>query len=451
MRSRYNSIAITISWWWVETGRSIRVEDRNDGTSVRWIVPTAIPLADLKARDLEECVYWLFDALGAKDLEWRTGGSGGGAADGGRDLEATFFVPAPDGEMEAERWWIECKGRRDTLEAEAVKNAIVNAAPAGLASLVIVTNTTFTNPTRDWVKSWQAVNPRPRIKLWDKDVLERQLSRHPSVALRLFAEALSTAGQLEALRERFWNRLEYTTPKTLQNIWTNKASLAIGPLERMALIINEFGHGSINARPWAGAAQPEEIFDTLQIGLLNLPYLFLRATRAGVDSSAIIRAFSHLLLATLQYARAEAIADHVLTLVREASGKAVPDHVVETLLMPILDRLGGEMQDLCSSDCDRFFSEPRTLLRDGDPLENYWRRLEQDGLPVDDQPTHYARLECTTKPCKVGFSLSGERTCSLYQVEPALDNVAEFLAIIERVSEFRLAQARTKRAAKSVG
>ena len=425
--------------------------DRDDETFGRWIVPTAIPFADLKARDLEECIYWLFDALGAKDLEWRTGGSGGGAADGGRDLEATFFVPAPDGEMEAERWWIECKGRRGTLEAEAVKNAVVNAAPADLESLVIVTNTTFSNPTRDWVKAWQTEHPRPRIKLWDKDVLERQLSRHPSVVLRLFAEALSTAGQLEALRERFWNRLEYTAPITLENIWANRASLAIGPLERMALIINEFGHGSINARPWAGAAQAREILDTLQIGLINLPYLFLRATRAGIDSSAMIRAFAYLLLATLQHARADAVADYILALIRDANGKTVPDHVVETLLMPILDQLGGELQDICSSDCHRFFSEPRTLVREGDPLENYWQRLEQDGLPIDDQPTSYARLERVTEPCKVGFLLDQERTCPLYQVEPALDNVAEFLAIIKRVSEFRLAQARAERAAKSAG
>jgi hypothetical protein len=51
-----------------------------------WLLPAEIPFADLKARDLEECVYWLLDAMGAKDLEWRLGGAGGGAADGGRDL-----------------------------------------------------------------------------------------------------------------------------------------------------------------------------------------------------------------------------------------------------------------------------------------------------------------------------------------------------------------------------
>jgi hypothetical protein len=32
--------------------------------------------ADLKRQDLEECVFWLMDAMGAKDLEWRLGGKG---------------------------------------------------------------------------------------------------------------------------------------------------------------------------------------------------------------------------------------------------------------------------------------------------------------------------------------------------------------------------------------
>jgi hypothetical protein len=80
-----------------------------------WVLPTAIPFADLKAKDLEECVYWLFDAMGAKDLEWRTGGSSGGASDGGRDLEARFYTPSADSEIESQLWWIECKGRKGTV------------------------------------------------------------------------------------------------------------------------------------------------------------------------------------------------------------------------------------------------------------------------------------------------------------------------------------------------
>ncbi len=69
--------------------------------------PAEIPFADLKARDLEECVCWLLDALGAKDLEWRLGGARGGAADGGRDLEAVFYTPAPGDDMDRQSWWVE--------------------------------------------------------------------------------------------------------------------------------------------------------------------------------------------------------------------------------------------------------------------------------------------------------------------------------------------------------
>src|SRR5689334_11762714 len=76
-------------------------------TGGEWILPAEIPFSELKRKDLEECVYWLLDAMGAKDLEWRTGGTGDGAADGGRDLEARFFTPGDDGELISQKWWIE--------------------------------------------------------------------------------------------------------------------------------------------------------------------------------------------------------------------------------------------------------------------------------------------------------------------------------------------------------
>ena len=420
------------------------------GLTPDWVLPASIPFSNLKARDLEECVYWLFDALGARDLEWRTGGSGEGGADGGRDLEATFYVPFPDGEMDGDRWWVECKGRSGILEANAVKIAVNNATALGnLACLVIVTNTTFSNPTRDWVKTWQATHPRPKIKLWDHTTLERQLSRHPDVVLRLFAEALSTSGRLEALRERFWNKLEYTHLNTLRELWSEREALEIGPLERMALIANEFAHGNIEQRPWAGAAEPQELFDTLHIGLLNLPYLCIRATRVGVDA-VLIRSFAYLILATLQHLTANQVAEQVLKLVTERDGKTLPRDAVEVLLMPILDQLAGEMGDVCSADCYRFFgSERRTLLKQEDSLDSYWQRLEQNGAPTVDRPQSYVRIEMTTEPCKVGFEVKDEHLCPLYQTDPTVGTVTEFLAIIERVSEFRLRQARASSAQRS--
>ncbi len=62
-------------------------------------IPTEIPWQDLKGKDLEELLYWLFDAMGAKELEWRIGGSGSGTSDQGRDLELSFYVSTPDGDL----------------------------------------------------------------------------------------------------------------------------------------------------------------------------------------------------------------------------------------------------------------------------------------------------------------------------------------------------------------
>src|SRR4051794_17310177 len=105
------------------------------------VIPTNIPWSRLKQAELEECLYWLLDALGAKDLEWRKGGTGGGAADQGRDLEATFHVPTPDDELDAQRWWIESKGRSKTVEPSAVKDAVVNVENrSDVAVVVIATN-----------------------------------------------------------------------------------------------------------------------------------------------------------------------------------------------------------------------------------------------------------------------------------------------------------------------
>lgn len=417
---------------------------------IEWVLPARIPFEILKARDLEECVFWLFDALGARDLEWRTGGTGGGAADGGRDLEATFYAPDDDGEMQPARWWVECKGRKHTVEADAVKSACNNAmAEPDLDTLVIVTNSTFSNPTRDWVKTWQAKHPLPKVRLWDKETLERELSRQPSAVLRLFAEALSPSGRLEALRERFWNKLEYVHVGTLKELWSVRETLDIGPLDRMALIANECAHGDIIARPWAGAATPQDLFDTFQIGVLNLKYLWRRTHVAGSASEVLVGAFAYLIVAVLQHADPQAVARHILMLIRDGQAR-MPDFVLNTLLMPILDQVAEEMRDVCSADCRRFSAMDRLALNYEDPLPTYWYRHESEGVVRDEGPQQYLRIEHVTQPCKVGFLVDEERSCPLFEIDPTLDNVAEFLAIIEKVSGFRLAQARAERhAAKS--
>jgi hypothetical protein len=146
----------------------------------------------------------------------------------------------PDGEVDRQKWWVEAKGRSATVEPAVVKESVNNAS--GVAEtdvLLIATNTQFSNPTRDWVKQWQKSHPRPNIKLWDRSTLEKLISQHPSVAIRLFAEALSPQGRLAVLRAQFWNHCSFPDESALKIVWKEKKLLEWSEQSYLAVIAGE--------------------------------------------------------------------------------------------------------------------------------------------------------------------------------------------------------------------
>lgn len=415
-----------------------------------WVLPASIPFADLKARDLEECVYWLLDAMGAKDLEWRTGGSGGGAADGGRDLEAHFYAPSMDDELQRQKWWIECKGRAGTVEPEEVKSAANNALGIeGLDYLVIATNTQFSNPTRDWVKQWQQKHPRPLIRLWDHSQLERFLSRHPEVVLRLFSEALSLGGRFKAMESRFWNKLEFVTRQNLIDLWNARDSVEISAMGIVAAIANEFANGDIAARPWAAYLSAESVLDVFGSAFQNAGYLAIRSSTAGIDQKIIFRTFAYLVLSLLDFMPADIVSNLMLKATCRGEDAAWPDEVLDLLLMPVMHQLLSEIQDVCGSDCSRISILDRGALpNDEDEVKNYWLRLEYREVEKTSEGRRILRIEKFDEPCLVGFEVSKERCCPLFGAEPTIKNVEEILEIIKRVAAFRKAEAKEKRTAE---
>lgn len=193
----------------------------------------------------------------------------------------------------------------------------------------------------------------------------------------------------------------------------------------------------------------QSVADVLSIGLQNVPYLFLRSTKAGIDQTILFRTFAYLILVMLDALPAETVAgiiDHSLTRGGETS---FPDDVYEVLLMPIIDQLQSEMQDVCGEDCRRIHSFRRkSLVEDKDEIETYWLRLEPDGLEeVNDD--NYLRLEGYNEPCKVGFLVDKDKSCPLFTFEPSIKNTQELLGIIKRVVAFRKAQAAAVRNEKS--
>jgi hypothetical protein len=423
-----------------------------DENHKEWVLPASIPFAELKGKDLEECLYWLMDAMGAKDLEWRTGGTGGGAADGGRDLEAHFYTPAAaDDNIDPQVWWIECKGRTGTVDANEVKNAVVNAqATDKLDCIVIATNTQFSNPTIDWVKEWQKKYPRPVVRLWDGAHLERLLSRHPEVVLRLFSQALSLQGRFQAMESRFWNKIEFVTERTLSDLWKNRDDIEVSAMGIFAATVNEFANGAITRRPWGAILDARSLLEVLQIGLVNVSYLLMRGSKAGVDQTPMTRAFAYLILCAIDVLPAENVARLIDDSIYRGKKDEMPEHVREFLLMPIADQLLSEMQDICSSDCRRLMALDRqTVTEDKDEVESYWLRLESTKVEdeTEEAPKRHLRLERLDAPCIVGFPVDKDNGCPLFALQPTTNNVEELLAIIKRVAAFRKGQAAQKRAA----
>jgi len=228
------------------------------------IIPTEIPWNIIKGKELEELLYWLFDEMGAKDIEWRIGGQGNGTSDGGRDLELSFYVSSANGELIKQKWWIEAKGRISTVEPIEVQKAIYNIINKNdVDVLVIATNSHFSNPTRDWVKEWQLNNPKPKINLWEQTELENLCSKNPLSVIRLFSKALSLQGQLEVIRTKFWNYSILSDKPTLIKIWQNRNKLKISHQSLLALVASEINNGNINQRSWGIYAENDLLIETI--------------------------------------------------------------------------------------------------------------------------------------------------------------------------------------------
>lgn len=180
--------------------------------------------------------------------------------------------------------------------------------------------------------------------------------------------------------------------------------------------------------------------------MANVAYLHHRCFIGGVRSDPIIAAIAHLLLVRLQSFDAHQLAGAILSVMSTDDDRPLPAEEVEMLLLPILDRTLSEMQDVCSSDCQRFLNDRTVFKIEADPVESYWGRFGREGIPTSKGPERYLILENTRKPCNIGMDLVKYDGCPLFKIEPQVANLTDFLHIIETVSRIRIKQDRGRRA-----
>jgi hypothetical protein len=370
-------------------------------------------------------------------------GKGGGAADGGRDLEAHFLTPTPDGEIVQQKWWVEAKGRSGTVNPIDVKAAVLGAGNRpDLDVLIVATNTTFSNPTRDWVSNWQSQHPRPVIRLWERSRLEKLLSEYPSVVVRLFSKALSKQGRLEVIRYRVWNFASLASNEQLLQIWRNHDGLNWSPRTLFAVIASEFANGDINQRPWGMTLDTESLAATLAMSLLNVFYICKRADDAGISQRPYLRAIAYLILVTLDRTSPELVNKVIKDTLQHEDGTPWPEAIRRYALEPVLRQLLAEITDVCTSDCARVLAD-RMTLAEGE-LNHFWDRLRLPREPGPEAKNREERshlvIELHDKVCEVGFPVTNEMGCPLRRLatEPFSDDL---LATIKRVSDRRKVKA----------
>lgn len=400
------------------------------------ILPSNIPWSELKGELLEETLFWLLDDLGAKNLQWRGSTH---SSDGGRDLEAVFYSPSPDGELRGERWWIEAKGRQGTLEPQAVKDSVVNCqAHSEIDVLTIATNTRFSPATRDWVSKWQIDHPRPIVKLWERLDLERLVVNHPTVAARLFSDALSDQGKLEACSIRFWNQMYFPSIDDLHQLWRVRTSIEWSDLAVIAVTSGEITNGTIGRRPWLLCFDDVQLLRILTLSLTNMPYLVNRAIGFGIDPDRIARIVCHILLSAIHRIKPEDVLSVLQAPWLEAKGKTESERLKKWLLMPVLGRILSEVGDVCVSDCTRVDMD-RALLSE-DEVNNYWDQLRMPsgaGGEQEDEEKNRLIMENTDDTCKVGFELDEADLCPLVHLKSG-DSLPRIVRTLQAVIQARL-------------
>lgn len=390
-------------------------------TPVQIVVPSEIPWEAMTGQKLEELLFWLCDAQGAVDVQWRTG-AGGPSADGGRDVEATFHVVGEDGEMQPAHWWIQAKGRSRTLEPMAVKEPVITAAgSADVDVIVVATNSAFSNPTRDWVTEWARGHQRPKVLLWDRHALERMVVSHPSVIARVAPQALSMTGQLAAICARFHGSTRLAASHELAQLWEHLDELELSEREIVALVCAELEHGSVIRRPWMLALRGQDRAAVCAHGLADLPSLLSRASQLGVDTQPLFNLAEHLVAVALAFLPARLVRVLVENPWQffdgpERSAEAITTYHDAVLTLP-LTRLRERFGVRCAQDCDRMSADA--------PHDTSLDLLATLAGGEDDRETGQIGIETLDAACAAGLMLDENVLCPWFREAPFGDVLEE--------------------------
>lgn len=244
--------------------------------------------------EFEKLVFLLIDEMGFSNIQWRKGGEGNSATDGGRDLEATFWSIQPAVSKE-EKYWFEVKYRSGQLEKSKVQNTILNASGNNSKDkLVIITNSTISNPTRDWVNEFQKNYKVPVITIWQGHDLELLLRKNPRTLSRFLPSSLAFSGRCKVIESKFINLMLLPSGSELKELWEQRLNYLENDFLTLSSVLAEVSYGNVVDYPWGMELKEERLISVLATGMRNFYAFLFRCSSLNIEPKFLIDGLSYL-------------------------------------------------------------------------------------------------------------------------------------------------------------
>lgn len=135
------------------------------------------------SNQFEALCYDLVRNKGFQNVCWR-----GPGADGGRDIEADWFLTDPTGNVIRQRWYIECKFYSDSVPFPEVQPKLFAAWRDSCDALLVITNADLRNTCLDAVDRWISDNGRRlRFRYWNGHDLTKEVVSDALLMEKYFA------------------------------------------------------------------------------------------------------------------------------------------------------------------------------------------------------------------------------------------------------------------------
>lgn len=388
-----------------------------------------LPWGSMSPKALEELTFAIVEEMGAVELKWRSSDESINSPDAGRDIEAIFNRPTPDGDIERQQWWLECKRRNRVVSPSDVKEGVLNAvAYTEISYYIIVTNSHFSNPTQDWITRHNERHSGPIVKLWDRKRLQGLVSKYPSAAAKSLVAALSFPERIEYLASYFFEHGRTLNEVELRLAWERREEIDSAEF-CIAASYADICTGNIDNRPWMTCLSNAQLFSALVLSYTALIGTIIRDL--PVVNENVVETVGYITGCAahrLPDDRVQAVlADPPSFL---ADPFQLNDGARDLIVEPGKRSLANELLLRCADDCARY----SISLSNDDPLTAFWSRYGPQRAGRDS--SHLAIINTSIR-CAVGLEVTSDILCPLDSVYYLRDN-KRYIDMVKRVIDFRI-------------